>query len=256
MHPLIRLPGCAGFLCALALVPSAHAQSTAPDATRGVLREWVATQSLLSEERETWAEEKAALEDTIALLKQEKAMLEERIEEREEAADAASDRRSELSQRKEKLDAAAESAGEALAEYEGALKGWVDRLPGILKDEIDPLLRRLRKSGQSAGLGRRLQTVVGILTQIDKFNSSVTFAKTLREDPETGAKRECDTLYFGVGYAVYADGAGSLAGYGRPGPDGWVWETAPDMAADVRRLVAIYKNNAPAAYVPVPVTVD
>ena len=257
MHPLIRLPGCASCLLLFALATATtHAQSTEPAATRDVLREWVATKALFSEEKETWAEEKAALQDTISILEQEKAMLEKRIEEREEAADAAADRRSELSQRREKLESAAKSLGDTLAGYEDELKGWVDRLPQILKDEIDPLLRRLRKSDPSVGLGRRLQTVVGILTQIDKFNSTVTYAKTLREDPDSGAKRESDTLYFGIGYAVYTNSSGSLAGYGKPGPDGWVWETVPEMAPDVQKLVAIYKNNAPAAYVPVSVTVD
>jgi hypothetical protein len=101
-----------------------------------------------------------------------------------------------------------------------------------------------------------LQAVVGILSQVDKFNSSVTYRKELRGDEGTGSQRETDTLYFGLAYAVYSDADGSSAGYGTPGAEGWVWKSTPEASDDIRELIAVYKNEIPAKYISIPISIN
>jgi hypothetical protein len=223
-----------------------------------VLQEWVKVKALISEEREDWAAEKALVADTIDLLKAEKELLAETIESRKEAAEAASSERTELSLKKESLDTAAAELGKTLASYEAEMVAWVPTLPELLQEELSPLIRRLPAEGESAnaGIGRRLQSVVGILSQIDKFNSSVTYRKELRGGAGETSAKETDTLYFGLAYAVYSDAEGTSAGYGKPGPSGWVWEAAPEAALDIKELIAVYKNETPAKYISIPISIN
>lgn len=259
MHHTIRLPRCArlataSFACLCAFT---SASGSVPSETRDVLQEWVKVKALVSQEREDWAAEKALISDTIELLEAEKDMLAKIIDSREEAAELAADERTELSLKKESLDNAATSLGDTLTGYETELATWVSTLPELLQEELSPLIRRLPTEGESssnAGIGRRLQSVVGILSQVDKFNSSVTYRKELRG--ESSATKETDTLYFGLAYAVYSDAEGTSAGYGTPGPDGWIWEATPDAALDIKELIAVYKNETPAKYISIPFSIN
>lgn len=258
MHHTIRLPWCAGVATAslACLFSFTSLSASVPSETRDVLQEWVKVKALISEEREDWATEKALVADTIDLLKAEKELLAETIESRKEAAEAASSERTELSMQKESLDAAAAKLGETLSSYEAEMVAWVPTLPELLQEELSPLIRRLPAEGENtnAGIGRRLQSVVGILSQIDKFNSSVTYRKELRGSEDMA--KETDTLYFGLAYAVYSDAEGTSAGYGKPGPSGWVWEAAPEAALDIKELIAVYKNETPAKYISIPLSIN
>ncbi|WPJ94601.1 DUF3450 family protein [Coraliomargarita algicola] len=259
MHQTIRLPRCAGVATAslACLFAFTSASGSVPSETRGVLQEWVKVKALISQEREEWATEKALIADTIELLNAEKEMLAETIDSRKDAAEAAANERTELSLKKESLDADAATLGEVLTGYESEMTAWVPSLPALLQEELAPLIRRLpteENTSSNAGIGRRLQSVVGILSQVDKFNSSVTYRKELRDSGE--ATKETDTLYFGLAYAVYSDAEGSSAGYGKPGPEGWTWEAAPEAAADIKELIAVYKNETPAKYVSIPLSIQ
>lgn len=260
MHHTIRLPRCAGLATASLAYLSAFTSAfgSVPSETRDVLQEWVKVKVLISEDREDWATEKALIIDTIDLLKAEKEMLAETIETRKDAAEVSSSERTELSLKKESLDTAATALGITLTSYETEMTTWVPTLPELLQEELSPLIRRLPIEGEStnAGIGRRLQSVVGILSQVDKFNSSVTYRKELRDSEDSSATKETDTLYFGLAYAVYSDAAGTSAGYGKPGPTGWVWESAPEAALDIMELIAVYKNETPAKYISIPISIN
>jgi hypothetical protein len=231
-----------------------------PEETRNILQEWVKVKALISEEREEWAVEKAAMTDTISLLGEEKIYLEKQIETREEAAASAVNERTELSVKKESLDAQAEEISELLVSYEESISDLVGYLPDFLQEELSPLIRRLpdedSMSVDQIGLARRLQTVVGILSQSDKFNSSLSLRSELRQVEDGGAERETTTLYFGLAYAVFVDAEGSYAGYGIPGEAGWNWTVDTAAAPAIQQLIAVYKSETPATYVSVPFNLD
>ena len=257
MRHLIRLPWLAKvFLLLASFVLIIPVQGSTPSETRDVLQEWVKVKSLISEETEEWASESVMLTDTIDLLREEKDVLTKQIKLRKESAQDTADERTKLSLKKEALETEAAFLSDVLNEYEIELASWITNLPVMLQEELSPLIKRLPKEGKdstSLGLGRRLQAVVGILSQVDKFNSSITYRKELREGVET---RETDTLYFGIGYAVYSDAEGTVAGFGRPSESGWIWENAPESSENIQKLIAVYKNETPATYVSIPVEID
>ena len=225
-----------------------------PESTRITLQEWVNVRSLISEERENWAAEKDQLLVTIELLEKEKSVLLEEIEHREKESEATRNEERDLAEALEQERARSRELTEIISGYENALQRLVQRLPDPLRQNLRPLINRLPESEEQArqlGLSRRLQTVVGLLSQMDRFNNSITVESEIRQGGN-GVAREVSVLYFGLASAVFADTDGDLVGLGYPAEEGWSWESANEYRETILRLMAIHRGNRPAEYVELP----
>jgi hypothetical protein len=103
-------------------------------------------------------------------------------------------------------------------------------------------------------LSERFQNVVGILNELNKFSREITEATEVRDLPD-GSSAEVTVLYLGLGQAYYCNAKSGVAGVGRPGEKGWVWEPRNDLVAAVADVIAVYRNEVPAVYVGLPVEV-
>lgn len=246
-----------GLVSSLVVVfsPLLIAQS-ALDESFVVLEKWVETEKLISEEENEWTVEKTSLEDLIALYEEEKEILEERIEEAEKSASEADRKRVELATERDRLKAVQDDIRAIVLKEEEAMKELIRMLPEPLQQEIAPLTRRIPKDSKdtSLSLSQRTQNLVGILTQIDKFNSAVTLVTETREFSD-GKLVEVNTIYFGIGVAYYVDKAAEHAGVGVPGPDGWEWTSSLEIGPAVYEAVEIYNGQQQPAYVNLPVTI-
>ena len=64
-----------------------------------------------------------------------------------------------------------------------------------------------------------------------------------------------EAVYVGLGAAYFVNEAAGLAGSGSPGPNGWEWTVKPALVSTVRDVVQIYRNEHPARFVSLPVTI-
>ncbi|MCA9297339.1 MAG: hypothetical protein KC983_12500, partial [Phycisphaerales bacterium] len=60
----------------------------------------------------------------------------------------------------------------------------------------------------------------------------------------------------GLGQAYYVNAAGTRAGVGRPGDDGFVWTPVDTASADIGRAIAVLRNEKIAEFVPLPIVID
>jgi hypothetical protein len=104
-------------------------------------------------------------------------------------------------------------------------------------------------------LGERFVNVLGVLNEVSKFNGDITVRSELRPLPD-GSSAEVQLLYVGLGQAYYATSDGGSAGVGRPGAEGWIWESADEHAPGIAEAIAILKNEQVPAYVPLPVRIQ
>jgi hypothetical protein len=100
----------------------------------------------------------------------------------------------------------------------------------------------------------RIQVLVGILNELDKFNNAVTIFNEKRKN-EKGDEVAVETVYVGLGAAYFVNDAGDFAGTGSPAPNGWEWSVRPELASSVKEVVRIYRNEQPARFVSLPVTI-
>ena len=224
--------------------------------TRSVLEQWVETQQIISKEKTSWRTEQAILQDTQSLLSHELDRLNSAIDDLEASASAADADRSNLTEEKESQLAAANVVKSNIGSLETKLKEIVKTLPDPLVEKIKPLIRRLPQDSNNTklSLGERVQNIVGILSQADKFNTTITLSNESREISD-GKVIQVTTLYWGLAGAYFVDNAGSYAGIGKPGSDGWEWSQVEGVGAQIKQLLDIYEGTEEIQFVDLPASV-
>jgi len=225
--------------------------------TRDVLDKWVETRQIISEEQANWHTEKSILGDTLGLLSSELERLDAALKELETSATAADEDRSKLTEEKEALNAASTVVTDHLSTLETAMKQIVTKLPDPLVSKIKPLIRRLPEDPKNTklSLGERVQNIVGILSQTDKFNTTVTLTSESREI-DSGKMIEVRTLYWGLAMAYYVDASGTYAGIGYPGASGWEWPKVEGAGPEIKRLLDVYEGSEEIQFVNVPAQIN
>ena len=221
--------------------------------TRNVLEEWVETRQIISEEKADWKVEQSIFTDTVSLLKSEIERLDAALEQLEVSATAADEDRSELAAEKETLTSASSVVEANIGALETQMKTIVKTLPAPLVETIKPLIRRLPENPDDTklSLGERVQNIVGILSQADKFNTTLTETSESREI-EDGKIVEVRTLYWGLAAAYYVDATGEYAGIGFPTPEGWEWPRVEGAGERIKQLIEVYEGSGDIEFVDVP----
>ena len=225
--------------------------------TKNQLQEWVETRQIISQEKADWKVEQSILGDTVELLKSELARLETELEEVEATATAADEERAKLTEEKEKRNAASSVVEANIGRLETKRKAVSKTLPEPLVEKIKPLIRRLPEDSAdtSLSLGERVQNIVGILSQADKFNTTITQTSESREITE-GKTVEVRTLYWGLASAYYVDASGEYAGIGYPTAEGWEWPRIDDAGEAIKRLIDVYEGSEEIQFIQVPARIN
>jgi len=240
-----------------ALAPFSLSAQNKITETRNILDKWVETRQIISEEKADWKIEQSILGDTITLLTSELARLKKSLEDLEASATAADEDRSQLAAAKEQLGEASAVVVDNIGALETQLKRIIQSLPEPLINKIKPLIRRLPDdpANTKLSLGERVQNIVGILSQADKFNTTLTETSESREI-EGGKVVEVRTLYWGLAMAYYVDASGEYAGIGYPGADGWEWPQIKGKGIEIKRLLDVYEGAEDIQFVEVPARIN
>ena len=224
--------------------------------TREALEQWVQTRQLLSQTRTTWVAEEETLRGSVAMFEKELAELASRLANLGEGSTQVAHERQLLETEKAELDALREVARLGASHIEGRMPALLARLPQVLVERLAPLTARLPSDPEQTRQGplERLQTVVGILNEIDRFASSLSVETEIRR-LDSGLEVEVETLYLGLAQAYFVGEGGRFAGVGRPGAAGWEWISQDDLAPAVQKAVAIYRNRQPPGFVSLPVSI-
>lgn len=224
--------------------------------TRSALEKWVETRQLVSKTRSDWQTDKETIEQSIALFERELKGVEEQMAK-------LSTNNSQAEKERLQTEAAIKAANESLrpaekfgADFQSQLMKFVPQLPQPLQDILKPLLARLPADPTSTTMKatERIQVIVGILNEIDKFNSAVTIFSEKRKNT-SGAEVAVETVYVGLGGAYFVNDAGDFAGVGTPGTNGWDWTVKSDIASAVREVIRIYRAERTAQFVGLPATI-
>jgi hypothetical protein len=225
--------------------------------TVSTLEQWVETERLISETQAEWETSRSSMENLISIYQQEIETLTAAIEDAEKDTSAAEIRRAELNEQNEAVKAVESKVVDALIKAEIAIKTLEPVLPPPLREELQPLFNTVPEDPEASKLaiGQRIQPIVAILTQVQKFNQVVTLVEDFREF-DAGQTVQTETVYFGLGAAYFVDQANENAGVGVPGADGWTWTEDESLVQAVRSFVDIYRGTQQARYVELPIDVD
>ncbi len=247
-HPL-QIVFCS-FLAACAQVAS----GTAVKETRKLLEEWVGVEKLISEEKSKWQTEKATLQDLVVALRVEISQLDKNLEKSDAEATGASLARSKLMKRSAVAENAAKKLNVDLNALEREILLAMDSFPSPLVRRLRSFREKLtdREQRKSLTLRERLEACLAILQSAQIFHGGVNLERqefSLNEEQS----REFHVLYFGMSIAYFVNESGTVAGYGTPGPRGWLWERRDNLADEIRKGVSIRKKRALPSFLELPI---
>lgn len=266
LHPARRSLGGALWrilLGALLLAAALRAQDGAAPATpstlaatRSALDRWVEVRQLISQEKRDWQLAREMLSARVAVLRRELELLRARVATTQESVQATTPELQKL--QAETAASAAATAGllAATPALEAQTRRLLQRLPALLAARVDPAARRLQAATADLPLPERLQAVLTVLREADKWQQQVVTATEQRQVADD-VTASVTTLYLGLGQAFYASADGRHAGRGVPGAEGWTWQPLQgEDAAAVVRAIAILQGREMADHVRLPVRIQ
>lgn len=226
------------------------------DLTRTLLNQWIQTRKLIAELRSDWRSEREVIDQSIAAFERELQTLSKQETQVDAGSNQTEKELKSVGEERAALRRANDALRKSVAKLEARIRQLAPGFPSPLMETMAPLFNRIPENPAETkwGLSVRLQNIVGILNEIDKFNSSLTLVSELRKS-ETGAELQTRVLYVGLSQAYFIDKTGAFCGYGISSKEGWKWTAQPDLAPMISQAIRIYENAEPASFVSLPVNV-
>lgn len=260
LHKLVPRMKLGLMTLAVAALPLCHVfaeDASSIEAMRATLGKWVEARETASKALSDWQTEKEMLEQTATLFEKDLANLDEQMAKTDTGTSQVEKEKAKLEAEKSELEAASEQVSETATKLEQRLKSLTKALPPPLVEKLQPLMKRVPQDPAHTRITpvERMQNLVGILNEVDKFNGAITVESELQKRP-SNEEIQVKTLYVGLGQAYFVDKTGDFAGVGVPSLSGWEWKEQPELAGAIQRCIAIYENTEPPAFVGLPLTVN
>ena len=244
------------FVIVMALLGGSAYAGTLLEDTRSSLEKWLETRQLTSKTRSDWRSDKEIMEQTIALYQRELKSIEEQMSKISTNNNQVEKERLEAEALQKTSNDALNRAKEFATGFEAQIKKLVPQMPTPSQDILKKDLARIPADPANTKIlaAERVQTLVGILNEIDKFNNALNVFSERRKTAK-GDEVAVETVYIGLGAAYFVNGSGDFAGMGAPGPNGWAWTLKPELGPAVKEVLKIYRNERTAQFVTLPVVI-
>ena len=221
--------------------------------TSQIIKEWVQTEQLISEESSEWEVEKASLHDIRNTLLTEIRELNDRLEESKEEAVGAAKQRSELLEEKEQIEETTLSLLKGVEQLNQQVQEMFEIIPTPLAQRLKPFQDKLvlKKGQPQIPFKQRVDTLLSLIQAISLYHRTVTLERQ-EFSLEDGISREFQVLYFGLSVAYFVNESGTVAGYGMPGGTGWKWKRQDSLALEISTGVDILQNQAMPRFLKLP----
>lgn len=226
------------------------------------LDQYYENQRLISKEWTDWQLTEQMLTARINHMKQQIESVREDTAKLEGEITDVDREKNELAEKNQRLGELQEYQRRQIEKLERKARTLAGYLPPSLASKLNPLIERLPPADADpeeieVSVAQRYPTVLGIFSQIEKFNRAIQLEMDTYE-LETGDEVQVEVLYLGLGqgYMVQVgQEQGGLAGVGNPSADGWVWERRDDLADEIRKVIRIFEGDGTAEFVGLPATI-
>lgn len=248
-------------LMAAALVSGQEPTTSPTEKLKESVREWIETMREIQVEETTWERDKELLEGQRESLESEIRDLETRVKDAREIKATADKESVEDVAKRDALARTDELLATEVRSLELGLVAKLAAFPAPLAEDarVKELMAQVTKDSKRSGeeakkdLTKRLNNVLNLLAEAEKWQQTVHLREELRETGD-GRKFNMQVVYFGFGIAYAVNESGDYALIGRPGTDGWKFESRPELATRIRELVDVLNGDVEAKFVNLPLT--
>lgn len=211
-----------------------------PVHSRELIRQWVKTERIISEEKSAWQAEKQQMQDLLEIYGKELSLLTEELSVAGSSADLVDANKERLEASLKQYREARQFLREAVARLLPRLQNLAQRFPVPLIDELEADIEFLNAPEALDDPRDTLKSMIAILNAAGRFNRTLTLAEETRA-LGSGKNVSVDVLYLGLCRAYYASANGSTAGIGVPSKAGpWEWTEQNEIADQVRQTISVY----------------
>lgn len=243
------------FFLPCSLIGQSEGTVVDPVETRELIRQWVAAERLVSEEKAAWQVEQKRMQELLGLYQKELQLLDEELGKSGGAADLIDNDKDKLEVRVKKYRAAQGLLAKTMVRLLPRAQQLIAFFPQPLQDELSADIDALNTSDALSKPRDVLRSMISMLTTAERFNRSVTLVEETRVLPG-GKKISVDVIYLGLARAFYTARSGDVAGVGIPQKDAWSWQARPDIADDIRRVIAVYRKDQQPQLLRLPIAID
>lgn len=251
---LAALPAAAAGAGTAPAAPGPANKPVAIETARAALGKWFEVQQAIAREKREWQQDKEVLEARIEVLQRELADMDERLGKARDKLGEAERSKTGVVATNEELKAASAELAVAAGELEGRVRALHARMPEPFLPRVQQLYDRMPSDPTNArvSVAERFQNVLGILNEMNKFNTEISLAYEVRNLAD-GKPAEVKAFYVGLAQAWFVSAQGE-AGIGMPAERGWAWQPAAGEVLRVRQAIDILQNKGTPEFIPLSMT--
>ena len=226
-----------------------------PTATRELIRQWVQTERLISEEKTAWQVERNRMQELLDIYHKELKLLNEEIDQAGSSTELVDERKQTYEKELKEYRDAQRLLSDAIARHLPRVRKLLTQLPEPLQQKLDADIELLLAKDALEKPRDVLKSMLAVMAECGRFNRSITVVEETRELP-SGKKMTVDVIYLGLAQAFYAAEQGDTAGVGRPSKTGWQWQEQPKLAKDIRATLAVESKERPPQLISLPIQIS
>ena len=223
-----------------------------PAGSRELIRQWVQTERLISEEKTAWQVQKQQMQQLLGIYQQELNLLDEELKLAGASAELVDENKEKRETGLTQYRKARQWLGASMTRLLPRMQKLIVRFPKPLLDELSAELGFLNSPEALEQPRDVLKSIIAVLNAASRFNRSITLVEETRSVSEE-KKVTVNVIYLGLCRAYYTSDSGPSAGVGVPAKEGWSWSQLPEIADDVRSIIAVYRKAAQPQIIELPV---
>lgn len=127
-------------------------------------------------------------------------------------------------------------------------------LPPRLSTALEMSYRSL--AANNLTVSERMQLNMTVLNRCAQFNRAISDEQEIIDINSGGNSELLEVIYWGLSQGYALNRTTGQAWLGFPGPQGWTWESHPEAAAAVTRLISIHHDKSDPDFVTVPARIS
>lgn len=231
---------------------------------RATVQKWIAIMKETQTKQREWREKKQILQDSKAALISEREQMKDEILAAHKRINSSDESSKEKIEAKDNYDTGRKALLHGLNDLDAKVSAVIPLLPEELINSNSSLAKQItdhqnfvkRKDKEKISRNGRLQAMITILIEAEKFNQVITpFDNRLITHGED--ELAVDGIYFGLAMGYAANEAGTIALQLTPSPEGWT-ETKisdPELAGQIRELINAGNGSGETELITLPIEI-
>ncbi|MGJ8657247.1 MAG: DUF3450 family protein [Akkermansiaceae bacterium] len=221
------------------------------DVAKELIRQWVHTEKQLSEEQETWNQEKAHISELLELYAKELTHLNEELE-AVPSVELDDEKKQELEKQIKLDDQKRVQLRTFLLRQKPRILALVKKFPEPLQDQISETVEVLKSPDVDSSARDLLMPMLSIIDSGNSFNDGVF--RTSQQIVIGDEEWQAEVMYLGLARAYFW--VDEKAGIGSPSAEGWQWKRDDAQVAEVKKAMSVFDKQTQPQLIELPLKVN